>query len=184
MNTDVYDGIKKHVDSTIKESDFMDSTRTIIYASTDDISRPGMPTGFKKVGVLQSFAWSERKDLQQIYEIGSDMMYQIPGKTQGSLSLSRVLISGKDLLNALYHGDAEINPENFLVSLAQMNRPLHIMFCSVGASNNGTGKLYSRVFANCHIVSRQESIGAGQRIIMENCAISYSHIADAKMKPI
>lgn len=179
--TETYDGMKKHVDPTISESDFMDSTRTIIYAATEV---NGRVTPFRKVGVVQSFAWSERKDLQQIYELGSDMMYQITGKTQGSLSISRILISGKDLLNALYHGDVEVSPENFIASISQMNAPLHLMFHSVSASGGQNPKGYTRIFANCHIVSRQESIGAGQRIIMEQCAISYSHIADAKMKPL
>jgi hypothetical protein len=52
------------------------------------------------------------------------------------------------------------------------------MFVSTGSVK----EKYSRVFANCQITSRQERVGAGQIIIMEQVSITYSHVMDAYIK--
>ena len=183
---EAYDGTKRHVDSTIKEADFLDATRTMVYAATVKAGTTDTPDKFRKVGLIQSYGWNEQKELSQIYEIGSDISYMVPGRTRGSISISRILLSGKDLLNALYSGDVEISQADFLKSLGDVNVPIYLMFVSTGSSNqfsNGA-TVYSRVFANCHITSRNESIGAGQRIIMEGVSIAYSHIIEASVKVV
>lgn len=169
---------EQHVDSSIDENDFLDASRTMVYAATLKPDNPDEYTDFKKVGLIQSYGWQENKEVRRIFEIGSDIPYIIPGRTTGGISLQRVLLSGKDLINALNYGETSINPENFLKSIGSSNKPLMLMFVSTGSKK----EKYSRVFANCQITSRQESVGAGQIIIMEQVSITYSHVMDAYIK--
>lgn len=182
ISIDNFDGKKQHVDSEIQESQFMDSARTVIYGATTKAGTDE-PGPFRMIGLVQSFGWSERKQLSQLFELGSDIPYMIPGRTTGNISLQRVLLSGKDLLNALYHGDTQPDPDDWLKSLSDTSAPLFLMFVATGNKDqiSSSSPVYSRVFANCHIVSRQESIGAGQRVIMEGVSIAYSHMLDAKI---
>lgn len=182
IQVETFDGTQKHVDSTIKENDFMDASKTLIYAATIKEGTQDTLTAFKKIGLVQSFAFSEAKELQQIYELGSDIPYSVPGRVRGSISMSRVILDGKDFLNAIYLGDETISAEQFLESLASINVPVYLMFVSSGSAVKSGQRIVSqRVFANCHITQRNQSVGAGQRILVESMAIQYTHILDAKV---
>lgn len=170
----------KHVDESVAPSQFLDASRSVIYAQT--IKKDGTLTPFRAIGLVQSYGWSEQKDIQQIYEIGSDVPYMVPGRTRGGISISRVLLSGKDFINAIYHGDQAIVPvADFIKSLAHIDTPINLMFVAIGGSTSAP-LVYSRIFSDCHITARQESIGAGQTIIMESVSITYSYVSDASIE--
>jgi len=61
----------------------------------DDIAHP--------IGVVENFALAQNKQLQTIFEIGSDRRYFIPGRVINNCSLSRVLIDGPSLLKVMYN---------------------------------------------------------------------------------
>ena len=61
----------------------------------DDIAHP--------MGVVENFALAQNKQLQTIFEIGSDRRFFIPGRTINNLSLSRVLIDGPSLLKITHN---------------------------------------------------------------------------------
>lgn len=180
---DSYEGKNKHVDASINEGQFMDASRTFVFAATTKENTLNEMTSFKKVGLIQSYGWSENKEVSQVYELGSNIAYMVPGRTNGAISIARILISGKDLLNAIVYGDEEISDDEFLKSLGDTTAPIHLMFANFANSSEGEsgGLVYSRIFANCHITSRRESIGAGQRIIMENASLIYSYILKASV---
>jgi hypothetical protein len=54
------------------------------------------------IGVLENVGLSQSKQLQRIFEIGSNRSYFIPGRTIGSVTLGRVLYHGPSLMKALY----------------------------------------------------------------------------------
>jgi hypothetical protein len=54
------------------------------------------------IGVLENVGMSQSKQLQRIFEIGSNRSYFIPGRTVGSLTLGRVLYHGPSLMKVLY----------------------------------------------------------------------------------
>ena len=182
----------KHL-TNVKGTEFLSAFRTVIYArpcatsGSQEVSGSVESSEFKAVGVIQGYSWSEQREVQRIFELGSDIPYVVPGRTIGSLNLSRIMINGNDIVNALYdgkntngtnandpQGGAGNNPET-LNSLKDITVPMDILF--VAFSTNGDGKnKYSRVFKNCHIESRQESIGAGQVILAEQCSIIYETI--------
>ena len=54
------------------------------------------------IGLLESVALSQNKQLQRIFEIGSTRSYFIPGRTVGSVSVGRTFYFGPSLLRVLY----------------------------------------------------------------------------------
>lgn len=175
----------KHVDETISTDSFLDSSNTIVYAAKKLPS--GQISSFKPIGLIQSAGWQEQKEVNKIYEIGSRTPYMVPGKTQGALSLSRLMISGNDLINTIYYGTGESIPsEDFIISLAEIDVPLYLMFVTTGTKSKETQqtKRYTRVFEECFITGRSESIGAGQSLIVEQASITYSRISDASVKNV
>lgn len=185
----------KHL-TDIKGTEFTSAYRTVIYArpSRSDVSNNNITAAgadeFKAIGVVQAYSWSEQRDVQRIFELGSDIPYVVPGRTIGGIQLQRIMINGDDIVNALYSGakksEAGITPttradetadntNQTLNSLKDITMPIDILFVAFATNGNGDKK-YSRVFKNCHIESRQESIGAGQVILAENCSIIYETI--------
>lgn len=57
------------------------------------------------IGLVESASVNMSKPLSRIFEIGSKQCYIIPGKTVGSISLSRVFFDGMSIMKALYAGE-------------------------------------------------------------------------------
>lgn len=167
----------KHIDSTIGKDNFVSSARSIIYAAPIDGSKP-----FKRIGVVQGWNWGEQRQVEQVPEIGSDVFYLIPGRTMGQLSMSRILLFGKDLVNVIYDvGEGEETAEKrWIKSIKEISKPINMMFASFDATSQET--VYSRIFGRCWITSRSENIGAGQVLIAESVSIMYEDILDLDIK--
>lgn len=62
------------------------------------------------IGVLQNVAIQQNRGLQRLFEVGSARSYFVPGRTSGSLSVSRVMFHGKSLLRVLsaYYYDENV----------------------------------------------------------------------------
>lgn len=193
-----WDFSDKHVDENIRgdnAANFFSSARCILYAqpsSDDSISNSGK---FKRIGVVQSFAFSEQKNIDMIYELGSDIPYYIPGRTVGNLQISRILLSGEDLTNMIYQVEptgARTQNYSYISTLrdSRLNRPFDLLFAYYGETNqevSGTDTAYSgaqftatysRLFKNCYISHRSEAMQAGGSVLVaESVAINYQHIA-------
>lgn len=184
-----------HVDSNITDGrEFVSSYRTVIYARNADglesVSNSGSATstgvtsatvssnaGFTAVGVVQAYSWGENRQIDYIFELGSDIPYIVPGRTIGQIQLSRVMISGQDIINALY-GEAQKNADGVnytLNSLKDITIPFDLLFVAYSTNGDGNTK-YSRVFKNCQIESRSESITAGTIVLSEGVSIRYENI--------
>ena len=57
------------------------------------------------IGLIESASVNLSKPLSRIFEIGSKQCYIIPGKTVGSIALSRVFFDGPSIMKALYAGE-------------------------------------------------------------------------------
>lgn len=55
------------------------------------------------IGLIDNIGIGQNKGLQQIFEIGSDRRYFIPGRTISQVSLSRVMFDGPSLMKALFN---------------------------------------------------------------------------------
>ncbi len=171
---------EKHVDETINEKQFLSSSRVIIYASADVGDTTSQKyQEFKPIGVIQGYSWSEQRQIDLIFELGSEVPYLVPGRTTGQISLSRILLSGIDLLNVVY-GNRPGEAEQWIKSLKDVTTPMNLLFVNFSniTSEDNSQRAYSRLFEGCWITSRNESISAGQTVVAENCSIMYRQISD------
>jgi hypothetical protein len=192
-----WDYADKHVDSTIDRSEFLSSSRCIIYAapykSIYDATTGGQTNvntagstsvDFKRIGVVQGWNWGENRQIEMIFELGSDIPYLVPGRTTGQISVSRILLFGKDLANMVYNqtitdgAAAPTAADSYIKSIKEINKPFDLMFAAY--NNNDATKVYSRVFSGCWLQSKNESLSAGQILIAENVNIMYENIVSVK----
>lgn len=174
-----------HLDPNISAGDenkFLSAARCILYVAPSD-KATGTGT-FTRVGVVQGYNWGENKQMEMVFELGSDIPYYIPGRTTGQIQIQRILLSGEDFLNLIYNGDTsggEITPERWIRSLRDINIPLDMMFVFYGQGKSKKyDTKYSRLFKNCWIQSRQESINAGQILVAESISVVYEYCSDLK----
>ena len=187
-------------------TEFVSSYRTVIYArpagtktvsngvTTQDIESAtsidsSKAAEFRAIGVVQAYNWNESRNIDYIFELGSDIPYLVPGRTIGQISLQRIMINGSDIVNALYlessgqsgitagEASTDVTP---LSSIKDITIPFDLLF--VAFATNGDGKTkYSRVFKNCQIESRSESITAGAVILAESVNIRYETIVGIEL---
>lgn len=182
--TDMWDFKDKHLDPNIDAADankFMSAARCILYAAP--AAKGTAPKAeFQRIGVVQGYSWGESKQVDMIFELGSDIPYLIPGRTTGQISIQRVLLSGQDLLNLIFNSDVDgkkTTPDNWIRSIRDVNVPLDLMFCFYGEGNTGKyDAVYTRFFKNCWFTSRQESIQAGQILVAESVSLMYEYCSD------
>jgi len=176
----------KHIDQKIDSTKLTSANRTIIYAGPYNADTQGEQPPLKAIGVVQSFGHQEVRAMAKIFEIGSDIPYHVMGPSSGNLSIARVLVRGTDLVNNLMGLEAGSDGP-WIASLSHVDRPCNICFVAFpnGTPNDemndtGAAAKFSRVFVECYIQSRSESISAGQLIIAENVSISYTRLAGGK----
>lgn len=161
-----------HVDATINqgESNFVSPSRVLIYArKTADVSG-----NFAAIGVIQGWSFAEQRQIEEVFELGSDTKYLIPGRTTGQINIQRVLISGMDLANVLYDS---ASGETTIRTLKDIAVPVDIIFVAYGNENNGTAEeVFRRYFQGCWLTAHQESLAAGQAIVAESCTMSYKNV--------
>ena len=173
----------------LEDRNFLSSARCIIYGRRTNVGGEGQgatDAEFRKIGVVQGYNWSEQKQIEMIFELGSDIPYIIPGRTTGQISISRVLVSGADITNLFYQnadftdGGSAIVNENWLRSLRDVTIPLDLLVAYFDQRNKAS---YMRQFNVCHIQSRNESLGAGQVIVAENVTIMYQNVTGYSTTP-
>ena len=167
-------------DASVNTDSLLTAGRCVIYAQVSDDSNPG-EGHFQPIGIIQAFSWAEQRQVELIFELGSEVPYLIPGRTTGQIGITRMLLHGKDLANVIY-GSAS-NGE-VIKSLKDINKPLNLLFASFGSNYEENQQVFSRLFLNCWIVSRNESVGAGQTVIAENCNLLYEDIPNVEVTTV
>lgn len=198
VNINTWDFATQNVDASIQPDQFASSAECLIYTAPIgyDSSGAEVPSDFSAIGTVQQFADSEQKQIEVVYEIGSDVPYLIPGHTQpGGLTLIRTLISGMDLLNALYQmgtsGVANPAPGGtlgsglpVLKSLRDIKAPLTIAFAAFGSNPDGSFSVKaSRVYDGVHLTARGSQFNAASVLISEQVQMMFKMISDAQFVP-
>lgn len=166
-----WDFSNKHIDSSIGKDNFMSSARSVIYAAPYQAGANGNVATWHRIGVTQQYNWQENRQVEMIFELGSEIPYLVPGRTVGQIVLTRILVFGKDLVNVLYYEGNPPSGARYIRSLKEINKPIDIMFAAYDNSNQQ--KVYSRVFTCCWIESRSERVTSGTIIIGEDVSIRY-----------
>jgi len=171
----------KHVTDVNVKDNILSSARCIIYARKSGASDKNT---FKKIGIVQGYNWSEQRQIEQIFELGSDVPYLIPGRTSGQISLSRVLLTGKDLANICQEG--QVSDDTWYRSLRDIGTAMDLLFVYFGGiegSVAGKTSKYTRLFQTCWINGKNESLSAGQTIVAENVNIMYEFVLKVDITP-
>lgn len=164
----------------LTDKNFLSAARCIIYARPTKVADSGKDAVFSKIGVIQGYNWSEQKQIEMIFELGSDIPYLVPGRTTGQISISRVLIAGADLTNLFYSTTEDIEDGGMQMSgwkrsLRDVTIPMDLLITYYDQSSTA---VYSRIFSTCWLQARNESIAAGQVIVAENVSIMYQHVTN------
>lgn len=173
----VWDYHDSHL-TNLTDKNFLSAARCIIYGRPSGVVTNGKDAIFQKIGVIQGYNWSEQKQVEMIFELGSDIPYLIPGRTTGQISISRILVAGADLVNLFYTTTDDVKegaPESdkWVRSIRDITIPLDLL---ITYYDQTTSAVYSRLFSNAWIQARNESIAAGQVIVAENVSILYQHV--------
>jgi hypothetical protein len=199
--TSQWNFMNSHVDSAInadgKGQDFLTSSRCIIYAApvmaitstssgnavsnSSTFSEAATKSQFRRIGAVQGFSWGENRQIEMVFELGSELPYLVPGRTTGQISLSRIMLFSSDVVNTLYKSGSETanaggGDIKNIRSLKEIGVPMNLLFATYSMKDGAM--VYSRGFKNCWLQSRNESISAGQIIVAENVSIMYEDIVN------
>ena len=169
----------KNIQGSIQQSDFTRADRTIIYTAPTPLPNQ-TSSSMKAIGMIQGMSHSEQKQLQLLFELGSDAPMVVPGLTQGQISIQRVLLNGLNFLNAIYHGidKKQLREDEILRSIRDVNVPFDLMMAKYPVLNGDVAAkaMETTLFRGCQIQSRSESINAGGVVVFEQLSIMYTTI--------
>jgi hypothetical protein len=103
-----WDFYNQHVQQDLKGGQFVSAESTLVAAGPPRFTDAGGAAAGAQglevypIGLLESVAIQQNKQLQRIFEIGSVRSYFIPGRAIGSLSIGRTFYFGPSLLRVLY----------------------------------------------------------------------------------
>jgi len=184
------------VDETMDSHDFV-SSQSIVFcsipfassATDDDDALDANIVDISKwepIGMVENASLQQRRQVSELFEIGSKKMFQIPGRTFRRANLARVVFDGASLLKTVstgldqtdsfsIEGDRAAADEDskFYINLASsyFDTPRNIGLVMRDQQNQYYGAL---ALKHCFIESHQMSIAAQQTVIMENIAMTVS----------
>lgn len=201
-----WDFTEKHVEEDIiggpgeQNQNYISSESIILCAAPPEIkgdSTTALAEDLYPIGVLESAAVVQNKQIQQLFEIGSRRPYFIPGRTRIQVGLSRVIFNGNSLMAKVYEsselaGDSytpndspgyvgNIEDNHFYFNLASsfFNKPFGLVMIISDTDKDVAAMIY---LENCMIQSHNMNIGANQTIVMENVNIICDGIQPVKVE--
>jgi len=174
-------------DPNVNPSRFMSAGRCVVYAQTSSGRTAGKTPelgSFVPIGLIQAYSWTEQRQIDMLFELGSELPYLVPGRTTGQIAITRMLMHGRDLANVLYGATDQLSKNTWIRSLKDIATPLNLMFAAFANSttqDTAANGVFSRVFSHAWINSRSEQIGAGQTVIGENCSLIYEDILSVEL---
>jgi hypothetical protein len=161
------------------------------------------------LGIAQDFALPQQKQVMSLSEIGSRRNFMVPGKSIASLSMSRALIYGPNLLRALYawynvnqvggdpiaslidgHPDMEpwtvnMSPgyENVFMNLESdmFDHPFGLLMTIRDTQGNF---MYASYFETCYIQGYHTSPNASGMVMMENVSMLPERQVPVRVKAV
>lgn len=89
-------------DDTTTSSNFLSGESAVLVSGPATLDGGIGATGLIPIGLVQNAQVSQGKQIQQLFEIGSKKPFFVPGRTQISGSMARILFDGASLFYALY----------------------------------------------------------------------------------
>jgi hypothetical protein len=163
--------------------------------------------GAYPIGLLDNVGIGQNKGLQQIFEIGSDRRYFIPGRTISQISMSRVMFDGPSIMKVLFHhyfpakdsfnnpaqlvktGSADGNEEviknlpgfdqTFLNLGSELfNRPIGLLMLFHNTKDEGVAAVYLEY---CFLRAHQFNISASSTLVAESIQADFDRMVPINM---
>ena len=185
----------KHVEHDIGAADFVTSESVLVLTSPISAYSQAAVNSAIAVGLAQDIQFNQQRQATQVFEIGSRRKYTFSsGRTQGQLTLSRILFDGTSLLKAVVRRNqgtvsggnaAQANPVedvsdlagygDFYINLGStlFSRPVGIIMILRDVENHNVGAMF---FQEAYIVSHAMSISSNQPFVGENVSILFEGI--------
>lgn len=93
-----------HVTQDVNSGQFVNAASTLVGAGPPTVTSGATTSNVEvyPIGMLESVGLQQNRQLQQIFEIGSNRSYFVPGRTIGAISVGRTFYFGPSLLKVLY----------------------------------------------------------------------------------
>ena len=219
-NDKAWDFQTKHVDPNIPEDKFVNAASILIAmgpprfawsaTGSQTIDAQKARNMAYPVGCVDTLSLGQQRDVQRLFEIGSDLQYFIQGRTTASITMARTIFNGPNLLNVAYaYYKSNINFYRYFdteyIPVIDSNVPdgiMHSIKIAPGYGNlwinlasdlfkRKTGILlllhdemdepYAQVYLeNCNIASHQLNITSGSTLIGEGVQILFDRIQPIK----
>ena len=168
-------GTKTHVDPSLGNRPTIRVESVLLAARTQQSEEPFSLTQFIPIGLVQGASIQQKKNIAQLYELGSHQSYMIPGRTSIMASLNRVFLDGNSLMRVLY-GDEEMDLEDsgfsslggdIIINLASelLNNSCDLLFLFFDIDNIPLGGFY---LEDSFIFQHQLTFSAENVIIAES----------------
>lgn len=161
----------------------------------------GNVTNLLPIGLVDGIGINTSPGLSRLYEIGSNRAFFTRGKTQSSISFSKMLADQPNVLKALtlnsYNtlamntagtkapGAASPNPDimmNLDSEYFSVPFGLLLMFKTRGGNTDGTGKILSAIYLEyCMFSNYQFNIQSTAPVIMEGVGIEFDRIVPVSL---
>lgn len=161
----------------------MSASRYSTYADNTDVAN------LYTVGMVQGLSYSQAKQLQRLFELGSSENTIVPGRSVGTIQLSRVWYHGPNFLKVFYTGvsDAEIKAlrgpvpgyEDLFLNLSSglYDNPFGLLLTihtQGNALSTHDSKLAGQVFLeNAYIQNHGIQMSAQAVVLAEQVSIQY-----------
>ena len=177
----------KRLEGELGSGDFVTSESTLILVSSEATLGPTTLADALAVGVAQDMTFNQNRQVIQVFEIGSNQKYTISsGRTNGQLSLSRVLFDGPSLLKTLaptgVAGESGTgNPHDvaghgrMFTNLASslFSRPIGLMMVFRDLETNNIGGVF---FEEVFVASHNMNVSANSPFIGEGVSMLYNSV--------
>lgn len=165
--------------------DFLRGASVLIVAGPRKYSSTMTSSELFPIGLLQTGSISEQKQLEEVFEIGSERRYFITGRTFFQMQAQRIMVNGASLLRALYNEDTHVgqtiptgNEPGFnqhYLNLASIffNKPTGLLVVDNDNDDRVVGGAY---LEDAYIQSYNRQIAAPQTVIAEQCVIKFDNM--------
>ena len=215
---------REYVQQGLVDGQFISGAFTLLAAGPPRLANVGGAAGaagaisgqaadqmFYPLGVIQNFNLSHNKNINRVFEVGSERSYFISGRTVGQLGLSRILYHGPSLLRVLYayyqdlltptivppvfpnvaagavanQHNVIVPPgyENLYLNLASdmFSQPVGILLYMRDSNEDTVGAIY---FEACYIPNHTIATDANGVIMQENVAVQFERGVPVAVKAL
>lgn len=141
------------------------------------------------IGHLQSVQFTQQKPTQPVMAIGSGRTFFVSGKAQGSATLGRLFVNGRNLLRVLYHNARSNNldvakmddkPANKKESQYYINLDSELYLIPFGLGSLFRDKIHQHIggfYSELSMITSYAiGFNAGQNMIMEQVNIVFDRL--------